>query len=187
MPRLRNTAESYGWIAIALHWLLAVLIIGLFALGLWMRGLGYYDPWYYRATELHVSFGLVVALLLAGRLLWRLVDGNPRPLAHHGPWLRRASITVHHLLYALGFAIIISGILVAVAGDDRLRFFFVLDLGSSPDLMPDQADRSGAWHEWLAWTLMAFVALHSLAALKHHFIDRDTTLRRMLSPGNRRE
>ncbi len=187
MSRLRNTRERYGWVAIVFHWSLAVLIIGLFALGLWMRGLDYYDPWYYEATQLHVSLGLLTAVLLVSRLFWRVLDGQPRPLATHKPREYYAAVLVHWLLYALGFAIILSGILIAVAGEERLKFFGVLDLGSSPDLVSQQADRAGRWHEWLAWACIGLVVLHSLAAFKHHFLDRDTTLRRILTPGSGRE
>ena len=72
-----NTSSSYGLIAILMHWSIALSIILLIALGLWMTGLDYYDPWYKKGPDIHRGLGILVAGLLIGRLLWRLA--NPQP------------------------------------------------------------------------------------------------------------
>ena len=70
---LRNTKANYGWVAIGLHWLVAFGVIGLFALGLWMVELSYYDPWYRNAPNIHKGIGVLLFLVMLGRLVWRLV------------------------------------------------------------------------------------------------------------------
>jgi cytochrome b561 len=77
---LRITPDTYGPVAIVLHWLTDFAVIGLFAMGLWMTGLDYYHPWYHRGPEVHKAVGILLAALLVLRLLWRL--GNPHPVAH---------------------------------------------------------------------------------------------------------
>jgi len=177
---LRNSRRHYGSVSILLHWVMALLIVGLFILGLYMTGLGYYDPWYVAAPNLHRSVGLVVLLLLVIRLLWRLFNPLPEPLGHDPRILQRLAEWVHRLLYLLLFAIAISGYLISTAdgrGIEVFGFFTVPALLPAIDHMEDVA---GDIHYLLAIIMMALVGLHSLAALKHHFLDRDSTLTRML-------
>ena len=79
MPMWRNTDQAYGIIAIALHWLVAIVVLGLFGLGLWMVNLTYYDTWYRTAPSIHKSVGVLLFLVMALRLLWRLVNPRPAP------------------------------------------------------------------------------------------------------------
>ena len=75
----RNTDQAYGIIAIALHWLVAAAVLGLFGLGLWMVNLTYYDTWYRTAPSIHKSVGVLLFLVMALRLLWRLMNPKPAP------------------------------------------------------------------------------------------------------------
>jgi len=177
---LRNRSSTYGLVSILLHWLVAVAVIGLFVSGLWMVDLSYYDVWYHRAPELHKSVGVVAVVLLAARMIWRWVSGVPKPEPGARPWEIRVAHWVHRLLMIGIPAVAAAGYLISTAKGDPVPVF---DLFSIPAILyglPRQADVAGAIHFWLAVALVSLAGLHTLAALKHHFIDRDATLIRML-------
>ena len=88
---LRNTEDTYGLIALTLHWLVALSVASLFPLGLWMVGLDYYDPWRKSAPEIHKSVGVILFATVVVRILWRLISPPPRPLRSHSPRERRAA------------------------------------------------------------------------------------------------
>ncbi len=177
---LRNTKEEYGWVAIVLHWVLALLIIGLFAMGIWMRSLGYYDTWYNRAPDLHKSLGLLTFLLLVLRYLWRMGNEMPQPSVKLSDWEKTSSRMAHTCLYLLTLVVILSGYLISTADDKGVSFFGVFSLPAAFSAIENQEDIAGEIHEIVAWVMMALVLLHTLASLKHHFVDRDVTLVRML-------
>lgn len=177
---LRNTQDSYGLVAIALHWLVALAIIGLFGLGLWMTGLDYYDPWYHRAPEIHKALGVLLFLVLLARLAWRLVNPRPRPEPTLSALERRASSLVHALLYGLSFAVMAAGYLISTADERPIDVFGVFAVPATVAGLPEQADRAGDVHLALAIALVVLAGVHALGALKHHFIDHDRTLLRML-------
>jgi len=181
----KNTASGYGIMAIGLHWLMALLVLVLYPLGLWMVALDYYHPWYQRAPDLHRTLGVVAALLLVLRLGWRLV--NPRPLVEGRPWEQRLALLVHRAFYVLLVLLPVTGYLITTADGHPLPLLGGLELPALGEGFENQEDVAGEVHEWLAHTLIALVALHSAAALKHHFVNRDSTLRRMLRPANNRE
>ncbi|MBF7728560.1 cytochrome b [Pseudomonas sp. N040] len=176
----RNSSTRYGWLSIALHWLVAVAVVGLFGLGLWMVELDYYSNWYKAAPDLHKSIGLCLFALMLLRLCWRWISPPPLPLASHGRWTRRASKAGHLLLYAGLFALMLSGYLISTADGRGISVFGLFEVPASLTSIPDQEDVAGQVHLLLAWVLVIFAGLHALAALKHHFVDRDATLRRML-------
>lgn len=177
----RNTTQSYGLIAITLHWLVAVVVVGLFALGWWMVDLGYYNPWYNRAPAIHKAVGILLFAVLAGRLLWRWV--NPRPRPQGRPLERRLATMVHALFYVLLFAVMIAGYLISTADGSSIDVFGLFALPATITDLPQQEDIAGDIHRWLAWGVMGLTVGHAGAALKHHFINRDSTLMRMLRPG----
>lgn len=181
----RNSDAQYGWVAIALHWLMAPAIIGLFALGWWMRQLSYYDPWYRQGPELHKSIGILLLGLLLFRLAWKLLNPSPAPEANTPRWQSLAARLAHGAFYLLLLAIMTSGYLISTADGRPIDVFGWFSLPASIHGIANQEDIAGEVHEVLAWSLMALVALHALAALKHHFVDRDETLRKMLGLGAR--
>lgn len=176
----RNTPEWYGYPSIALHWLAALLVFGLFGLGLWMVELDYYHAWYQRAPDLHKSLGITLFALMLARLLWRYANPRPAPSPSQATWERRLAGAVHGLLYALLFALMLSGYLISTADGRAIAVFDLFDVPATLTRIPDQEDVAGLVHQWLAYSLIGLAALHALAALKHHFLDRDDTLRRML-------
>ncbi|MCQ3828963.1 cytochrome b [Microbulbifer elongatus] len=178
----RNSNTHYGWVAVAFHWLMAPVVIGMFALGWWMVGLGYYDPWYRQGPDIHKSVGILLLLLLIARLLWRAVNVSPAP--EPAPrWQQRAANVAHGVLYVLLIAICITGYLISTADGRAIEVFNWFRVPATIQGLENQEDIAGTLHEWLAWTLMGLVVLHGLAAFKHHFVNRDNTLRKMLGLG----
>ena len=176
----RNTQSSYGLIAVLLHWLVALAVFGLFGLGLWMVELSYYDPWYRRAPEIHKGIGILLFLTLVLRLVWRLGNPRPRPLPGHTRIEVRAAAVIHPLLYLLLFAVMVSGYLISTADGRSIDVFGLFQVPATLNGLPNQADLAGDIHLALALTTMTLAGIHALAALKHHFLDRDRTLLRML-------
>lgn len=178
--QIRNTSNTYGSIAIALHWLVALTVIGLAILGLWMTDLTYYSPYYRSAPFWHKSIGISLAVVLLLRLFWRWANPTPAHLPGHKTWEIRLASLVHGLLYLLLIVIMLSGYLISTATGQGIDVFGWFSVPALVSGLPQQADRAGLVHYWLAVTLLVLAAIHALGALKHHFIDRDNTLRRML-------
>jgi cytochrome b561 len=173
-------ADKYTLPQRSLHWITAIAVIGLFAMGLWMTGLDYYDAWYHKAPFWHKSVGLLLAALVVLRLALRVIQGRPLPLGTHLPWERILATLTHAALYLLLFGAFISGYLIATADNRPAPFFGLVDVPALIRAFDHQEDIAGEIHEFCAWGLVVLAGLHALAALKHHFIDKDTTLRRML-------
>lgn len=184
--RLRNTANTYGMISIVLHWLVAVVVISLFVSGLWMVDLGYYDVWYHRAPAIHKSVGVLLLLVMGARLVWRWIGRVPEPEPGARPWEVRLARWVHLLLYVGILAIITAGYLISTAKGDPVNVFDLFSVPATIQGLPRQADVAGAIHYWLAVAVISLAGVHALAAFKHHFIDRDATLLRMLGLKRRR-
>lgn len=173
-----NTENRFGIVAIGLHWLLAVLLIGLLALGLYMV----YLPINLEKLKLygwHKEYGLLVLPLVIFRLFWRLTNIMPRlslPL-----WEVVAARTVHWTFYGFMFAMPITGWLITSAAGLPASFFGLFVL---PDLIAPSEKLMKLFqeiHQWLGYGLIVTITLHTSAALKHHFINKDDILRRMLS------
>jgi cytochrome b561 len=177
--RLNNTPETYGLVSVLLHWLVAATIVGLFFLGWWMVDLTYYDSWYKRGPELHKSIGTLLFLAMLLRLLWRICNRPPGPEPGTSARMRRLARGMHSLLYLLVTAVILSGYLIATADGRPIPVFGLFEVPASLSGLPGQADFAGRVHWYLALCLLGLAAVHALAALKHHFIDRDRTLKKM--------
>ncbi len=180
----RNKTSHYGLVSILLHWLMALLVCGLFGLGLYMVDLSYYDAWYKGAFDLHKSLGVCVFLLLLVRFVWRLYNPKVQDLASLSgkspSLLTRLAPFAHGVIYILIACVCVAGYLISTADGraiDVFALFSVPALGLDVDGLEDTA---GEIHEILAWFLIGLAILHALAALKHHFINKDNTLRRML-------
>ena len=177
--QLRNSPSRYGVVSIILHWGVALAVFGLFGLGLWMVGLDYYSSWYKTAPDLHKSTGLVLLALMLVRLLWRWLSPPPSALPDHGRMTRLASKLGHGFLYLGLLLLMLSGYLISTADGRAIEVFGLFSVPATLTAIPNQEDVAGLVHEYLAWALVIFAGIHALAALKHHFIDRDRTLVRM--------
>ncbi|MAE21101.1 MAG: cytochrome B [Pseudomonas sp.] len=177
---LRNTNERYGWISILLHWCVAIAVFSMFGLGLYMVELTYYDAWYKGSLDLHKSAGIVLALVVIARFIWRLSNPSPRGLSPSA-LENLAGHLAHLALYGLMAALFVSGYLISTADGQGIDVFGWFSVPAT--LTGDgQEDIAGEIHEWLAWGLISLVGLHAAAAMKHHFINRDDTLKRMCRP-----
>lgn len=180
LMQLRNTSRRYGIISIILHWIFAIAVYAMFGLGLWMVTLSYYDGWYHQAPELHKSIGVLLMMGLVIRVIWRHISPPPAAPKTHSKFTRISAVAAHITLYALLFALLISGYLISTAEGKPISVFGIFDVPATLADAGSQADIAGVIHLWLAWSVVILSVLHGLAALKHHFIDKDDTLKRML-------
>jgi cytochrome b561 len=179
---IRNDAVAWGWPARLLHWLIAVLVVGLWVLGKIMVGLPDADPSKFGLYQLHKSFGLTVFALGLLRLAWRFANPSPEPPPGMPGWERLAAKVSHAMLYLLLLAIPISGYLMVSASPWGIPTI-VFGLLHVPHALPPDAATERllkAVHEALGLLLALLVLLHAAAALKHHLLDRDPVLRRMI-------
>ena len=175
----KNSTTRFGLIAVTLHWLVALTVFCLFGFGLWMTGLDYYDNWYKQGPWLHKSIGISLFFVLVFRLCWRVLTPPPAALPSHKPREIRMAHMAHLLLYLLPFAIMVSGYLISTADNRPIDVFGLFSIPATITSIPDQEDVAGLIHLVLASSLVGLALLHAAAALKHHFIDKDRTLKRI--------
>ncbi|WP_206750247.1 cytochrome b/b6 domain-containing protein [Idiomarina seosinensis] len=181
---LKNTEARYGIIAIVIHWLTALIVIGLFALGWWMLTLTYYDEWYRLGPWWHKSFGITLLGITVLRVLWTLFNTKPKPI---GSKLERLGAKAGHLLlYLLLFTVMISGFLISTADGSSISVFGLFPVPAIITDLPSQADIAGEVHWYSAVALLILAGGHALASLKHHFINKDSTLIRMFGKTKRK-
>lgn len=178
--QLRNSSERYGLVSMVLHWGVAATVFGLFALGLWMVGLDYYDTWRKAGPDLHKSIGITLFAAMLIRLAWRLISPPPPALDSYSKLTRMGAHFGHLFLYVALFAVMLAGYLISTADGVGIPVFGLFEVPALLSGLPNQAETAGTIHLYLAWAIVVFAVLHGLAALKHHFIDRDVTLKRML-------
>lgn len=176
---LKNV-ERWGAVSQAFHWLIVALILAAATVGLVMDELPRL-PKYFWVYTTHKSLGLTVLALAVLRLGWRLYAGAPPPVPGTPRWQAAIASLTHWALYALIFAMPLSGWLYdSSSGLRPLRWFGLVEV---PKLVPPDegiADQAHDAHELLFLVLATVAALHVAAALFHHFFLRDATLRRML-------
>ena len=182
MSMLKNSKSSYGWVAILVHWLMALGVFGLFGLGVYMVELTYYDAWYKGSLDLHKSVGITLAALLLFRFGWRLLGTQPEPVAGSSKAMNLVAHSVHKLIYLALIVIVTSGYLISTADGRAIEVFDLFAVPALPESVANQEDIAGKIHFYAAYGLIAVVVLHALGALKHHFIDKDKTLIRMIKP-----
>ncbi|MBE9527803.1 MAG: cytochrome b [Proteobacteria bacterium] len=175
---LANSTERFGVVSLALHWVMALLVFALFALGLYMTGLDYTDAWYRSAPEFHKSFGMALFVLAILRVGWRLGTVTPA-LVPMPKWESIVALEVHRLFYILLLLIPISGYLISTADGRGIEFFGLFEVPALISSIDKQEDVAGAVHLYLALFVIGLAGLHTLAALKHHFVDKDATLKRI--------
>ena len=171
-------SETYNRGAIALHWVTAALIVANLLLGLSMVALPI-SPRKLHWYLFHKSIGVTIFLLTSLRLAWRAVRSHPAPVPMPA-WQRRAAAASHALLYVLLFVIPLSGWLYSSATGVQVVYLGIVPL---PDLVGKDRALAGLLrvvHVSLNALLFATVCLHVAAAIRHHFVDRDAVLARML-------
>lgn len=174
----RPVNPSYGTVAKLLHWLIAAILVGQFALG-WLMPEVHRGMQPGLAMHTHISIGILVLALIVLRLAWRLTHRVP-PEPELPQWQRHASSAVHWLLYLLVFVTTLSGWFFASARGWALSFFGLFPLPALVAQGSALGRALGEIHEAIVWVLLAVVALHVLAALVHAVVYRDEVMQRML-------
>ncbi len=174
--------RRYSHVAIALHWMIAISIIGQIALGFYMKTLPIGSMDQFTNFQLHKSVGISILLLTVVRLLWRLGHRPPPLPSHMKSWERAGAHISHWGLYGLMFLIPLSG--WALVSASPLNFPTVL-FGTVPwPHIPGLQGTPMAWYEGThglaALLMIALIVLHAGAALRHHFILKDGVLLRMI-------
>ena len=178
-----TSKARYDRVTIALHWLSALLVIGLFASAyIWNNEFARGSPPRKLLQSLHVSFGILFSVIFVARLCWRTTRGS-KLASSEERLVRILSKGMHHLLYTLLTAQIVLGYLLRWAQGETFAFF---GLFSVPSLFaPDKP--LAQWFEWLhnyaAWTIIILAFGHAVAALAHHYLLKDEVLKRMLPTG----
>ena len=176
---LRNDIDSWGAPAKLFHWLMAALIFAQIALGLSAVS------WRVSPTKLdlfvwHKSIGMLILALLVLRLLWRLSNRAPELPREMPLWERAGAHLSHILLYALMIALPLTGWVISSASNVPFKIFWTIPLPAIT--APDKAvsDLFATIHGWLVTLLALVLVAHIGAALRHHYVKRDTVLSRML-------
>jgi cytochrome b561 len=166
--------------AIALHWLMALLIIATFGLGWIMTDIPGFTPTKLKYFSWHKWLGVTVLLLAAIRLLWRLMHKAPPYPASMPMWQQNAAHALHGFLYLMFFALPITGYFYSLAAGIPVVYLGIIPLPVLIEPNPELKLILKSVHIWLTKGLLLAVILHFAAAMKHHFIDRDAILQRML-------
>lgn len=172
-------SADYTAVAKLSHWLTALLLVGSFSLGYYMVDLAM-SPTKLKLYSYHKWIGVTVFALVVFRLLWRFTHKPPALPAGMKPWEKHAAEFTHWLLYVLLFLAPLSGWMMSSAKGFQTVYFGVLPI---PDLVPKSEALGNTLeelHELFVFGLFGLAALHIAAAFKHHFINRDNVLKRML-------
>lgn len=172
--------ERYTKTAMLLHWLVAILIIAAFFLGLTMVDIKGITPTKLKYYSWHKWLGVTVLLLAVLRALWRATHQPPAHPASMPVWQAKAADAVHYLLYFLIFAVPISGYLYTTAAGVPVVYLGLWQIPALFEGTPELKAALKPVHYWLTMGMAALVLAHAGAALKHQFIDRDGVLKRML-------
>lgn len=175
---MSNEIKNYNMLARLIHWVSAVVIIGMFAVGLWMVDLNYYSQWYKAAPHWHKSVGLLLAAITLLRIIWKQVTRAP---SIEGKRFEVVLAKLAHIaIYLLLIVIFTSGYLISTEDGRAIDVFNWFSVPGAGKLFEGQADSAGVIHYYAACSLILLATLHIIAALKHHFINKDNTLRKML-------
>ncbi len=170
----------FGRISIINHWTVAIIFLGVLALGFYLEfagsGRGQGGPW----MGGHKAAGVILLIIALWRIIWRLLQGFPKDTVHIPAWQDVAAKGVHWVLFFAIVAMPISGILMSVYGDRAINVFGLFIIPVQPE--NEMINRLGdAFHWYMSYIVAAVILMHVAGALKHHFIDKDDTLKRMLS------
>jgi cytochrome b561 len=172
-----DDGTNYDNVAIALHWATAFLVFSNFVLA---QTWGWFGRTAHGLMEqTHMSFGVLLSLVIVARMIWRLIPGHQIPSLEVG-WVRLASKAAHYLLYILLIAEAALGFAFRWGAGRPMAFFgtgIPPLIGKMPKPVTHQLRE---FHEWIGWAIVIIAVAHALAALYHHYVLKDRVLRRML-------
>ena len=184
LPHMNTATASLSRTTVTLHWLMALAMIGLTSVGLYMAE---FEVW--ALYPIHKSVGILVLLLAVLRAAWRLKEGWPAPTGQASALQKTLAKAVHWLLLLSTLAMPISGMIFSGASGHGFGIFGLTlmehhqDPSKPGEVLPLNAGLSKlahTLHSVIGYVLIAAVLLHVAGALKHHLLDRDASLRRML-------
>ena len=181
---LKNSAERWGAVSQSFHWLIVILLLVIAYIGLTMGDLPN-GPRKINIYALHKSIGLTILALVTLRLFWRVYAGAPLAVTGTPGWQQRIASLTHVALYALMFAMPLSGWVLNSSAGYPLQWFKLFNLPAITGKNHDLHELAESAHETMFWVLVVLVVLHAGAAFYHHLFQNDDTLRRML-PSRRR-
>lgn len=173
-----DTRERFSPFTVAFHWAIALTIIGLIAVGIYMVDLPR-GEWRSTLFGWHKVIGTTVLMIAAMRILWRWRNGLPVPASAYPEWQHRLANATHVVLLVATIALPVTGAIYSYTGGHPVPVLGLFELKSETKY-PVLFDTFKFIHGWAGWILAGIVALHVTGALKHHLVDRDGTLRRML-------
>ena len=180
---MSTDSPSYTRVAIALHWIIALLIIGNLIGGKIMHGMET-STLKFEFYQLHKSFGILILVFSVLRLIWRLTHNAPPLPDTMAGWERTAAKASHHMFYALMIGVPVAGWMMASASPVNIptKIFKTVPWPDFPGLTRSEelADSLAKTHELLAYAIAALLVLHVGAALRHHFVKKDDVLTRMI-------
>ncbi len=177
---IKNTKNSYGLVAILIHWIFAFSIIGMFGLGYWMVKLDYYSEYYKSAPDIHKSIGMVLFFLLFFRIFWKITNVSPKGI---GKKYEIAFAKIgHYTMYFLMVFIFASGYFISTSDGRGIEVFNLFTIPSMGEFIKNQESVMGNVHFYSTYTLIGFVVIHAIAAFRHHFLNKDETLKRIIKP-----
>lgn len=180
--RWRNSSVNWGAVAKFFHWVIAIGIIGNIALGIYADSLPL-SAAKANAFHWHKTVGLTVLWLVVLRVLWRFTNPAPRLPLDMPVWERALAHGSHFLLYVLMIAMPLSGWVIHSASGFPMQLYGLIDV---PNIVPESADASvvqdtaATVHYWIFIAICILLTLHVVGALKHHFVNGDSVLIRML-------
>ena len=176
---LKNTTDHYGLIAKAFHWSMALIMMGLVLLGMYMVDLDR-TPFKFELYGWHKSFGILILAMVIGRLIWKHMNPKPVAMDTHQKWEKILAKLAHIFLYLSMIGMPLTGWLMSSAGGHPVKFFGV-EIPALMEKNPEFGKLMNQTHEILSYMLIAAIILHAAGAFKHHFVDKDNTLKRMMA------
>jgi cytochrome b561 len=176
--RTADTANGYGWISIALHWLAAVIVIAMFVIGTMSQSAD--DADYAGLVHLHTTIGVAIAYpLLWGRIIWRFAIGHPGRLPKQNAFFFAIGKYFHFAMLIAIAVMLLSGPLMVWTAGESIHVFGLAIPGPFPKL---EALQHGlrAVHGYTAWSILAAMIVHVLAVFKHTVLDRDGTFDKIM-------
>ncbi|MGS0741985.1 cytochrome b [Glaciimonas sp. GG7] len=175
-----NPPKRYTSTAIAMHWLVALLIFAAFGIGWYMTDIPGLTPQKLKLFSWHKWLGVTIFGLAVIRVAWRLLNPVPPLPAGMSRWQQQAAHLVHQLLYVLIIVIPLTGYFYSAAAGVPVVYLGLFQMPMLIEKSDQLKSILGPMHVWLNYAMAAIVVVHVLAALKHQLIDRDGTLARML-------
>ena len=178
--QIKNSADKFGLITRLLHWIIGLSIIFLIWLGWYMVDLTYYDKWYNSSLTWHKSLGMIVLGLALIKLGWQFYSSPPDTVGKLKPWEKTSARLMHGILLTVMVLIPVTGYLISTSDGKAVAVFSWFNI---PAIISDDSrirDLAIDAHFYLAYGTAVLVIGHIGAALKHQFIDKDSTLTRML-------